>query len=132
MCTPSPFMEVIEVRLKERMECKGGDHNSFQFSRFWQRLTRKGIWFHKTWRTQRDEKNKNSLVNCLITYMLMGPSFHHWRHDKKIKCKCFNEMKCWVYTVLHLVLFLKIKNINLKRPNGNYLKNLINYNVVKQ
>ena len=39
-------------------------------------------------------------------------------HEKKIKYKCLNEMKCKVYTALHLVLLVKMKNII---PNKIYL-----------
>ena len=41
----------------------------------------------------------------MIDYLnAQGPIFHQWRHEKKIKYKCLNEMKCLVYTVLYLVL----------------------------
>ena len=38
---------------------------------------------------QRNEKNKNSHLNCLITYMFTG-----LEHEKKTKYNCLNEMKC--------------------------------------
>ena len=41
------------------------------------------------WVTRRDKKNKNLHVNCLIAYMFTG-----LEHEKKIKYKCLNEMKC--------------------------------------
>ena len=34
---------------------------------------------------------------------------------KKTKYKCLNKMKCKVYTVLHLVLLVKMKNIILNK-----------------
>ena len=37
-------------------------------------------------------------------------------HEKKKKDKkCLNEMKCYIYTVLDLVLLVKMKNIILKK-----------------
>ena len=41
------------------------------------------------------------------------------------KIKFHDEMKCKVYTVLHLFLFVKMKNIiPNKISNGRHLKNL--------
>ena len=86
---------------------------------FWE--TRKGTWYHKTFE-ERGEIRKIK-INLLFDYLhVHGPSFNHWRHDKKTKYKSFSEMKCWVYNVLHLVLLVKIKNIiPNNRPNGRYL-----------
>ena len=36
-------------------------------------------------------------------------------HENKIKYKCINETKCKVYTVLHLVLLVKKKNLIPKK-----------------
>ena len=38
-----------------------------------------------------------------------------FEHEKKIKYKCLNQMKCKVSTVLHLVLLIKMKNIILNK-----------------
>ena len=36
------------------------------------------FWSENFWGTQKDWKNENSYVHCLITYMhVHGPSFHH-------------------------------------------------------
>ena len=35
----------------------------------------------------------------------------HEKKKKKMKCKYLNEMKCYVYTILDLVLVVKMKNI---------------------
>ena len=51
---------------------------------------------------------------------------------KKRKYKCLNGMK-YVYTVLHLVLLVKMNTIiPSKIPNGRDLKNLILQKVVDQ
>ena len=60
--------------------------------------------------TRRDQKNKNSHANCLITYMFTG-----LEHEKKDKVQVPQRK---VYTVLHLVLLVKVKNII---PNKIYL-----------
>ena len=44
--------------------------------------------------------------------------FKGLEHKKKMKAKCLNEMKCQIYTVLHSILLVKMKNII---PNKIYL-----------
>ena len=36
-------------------------------------------------------------------------------NEKKINYKCLSEIRCKVYTVLHLILYVKIKNIIPKK-----------------
>ena len=80
--------------------------------------------------TCREQKNKNSYVNCLITYMFTDLLFT--TEDMK-KIKFHDEMKCKVYTVLHLFLLVKMKNIiPNKISNGRHLKNLILQKLVQQ
>ena len=72
---------------------------------------------------RRDQKNSH--VNCLITYKFTDLLFAT-ENVKKEKVQVPIEMKCYVYTVLHLVLLVKMKNIILNKIlNGRYLKNLI-------
>ena len=76
---------------------------------------------------ERGEIRRKKLKHKLTDYLYVHrSSFHHRRHEKKMKHKCLNEMKCYVNTVLHLILLLKKKNIiPTKTPNIKYLKNLI-------
>ena len=72
---------------------------------------------------RRDQKNSH--VNCLITYKFTDLLFAT-ENVKKEKVQVPIEMKCYVCTVLHLVLLVKMKNIILNKIlNGRYLKNLI-------
>ena len=53
----------------------------------------KGYLYHKTFE-ERGEIRKIK-IHLLFDYLhIHGPSFHHWRHDKKTKYKSFNKMKC--------------------------------------
>ena len=63
-------------------------------------------------------------MNCLSTSMFKGLLFTT-EDKKKIKYKWLNEMKCQVYTILHLVLLVKMKNIIPdKIANSRYLKKI--------
>ena len=65
---------------------------------------------------ERLEKYKNSHVNRLITYMITG--IEHQKKKDKDKDKVFQRNEMQIYTVLHLVLLVKMKNII---PNKIYL-----------
>ena len=94
----------------------------------------KGYLYHKTFKERGEiRKRKIHMWPFWLPVMFTGLLFttKDMKKKKKIKDKCFNEIKCWVYTVLHLVLFVKMKNIiTNKIPNGRYLKNLILQKVV--
>ena len=65
---------------------------------------------------ERLKKYKNSHVNRLITYMITG--IEHQKKKDKDKDKVFQRNEMQIYTVLHLVLLVKMKNII---PNKIYL-----------
>ena len=75
---------------------------------------------------QKDQKNKNSHVICLITYMFM--SLEHGKKKDKVQVSQLNEM-----LTFHLVLLVKMNNVIPKKIYlmiGIYLKNLILQKVV--
>ena len=75
------------------------------------RETRKDAWYHKNFEELGEiRKTKIHMWTVWFTYMFTG-----LEHEKMIKYKCLNEMKCQIYNVLHLVLLVKMKNIIPKK-----------------
>ena len=66
--------------------------------------------------------------NCLITNMFMGLLFTTKDMKKRQSTSASTKFKCSVHNVLHLVLLVKMNNINLKttyklakfESNSNY------------
>ena len=78
------------------------------------RETQKDTWYHKSFE-ERGEVRKIKIHMWTVCLLTCSPALNM---IKKIMCKCLNEMKCQVYTVLRLVLLVKMKNII---PNKIYL-----------
>ena len=70
--------------------------------------------YHKTF----DERGEIRRIKIHMWTVWLLACLRAFNKKKKIKYKCLNEIKCYVYTVLHLVLLVKMNN---KIPNKIYL-----------
>ena len=71
-----------------------------------------GTWFQKTFEECGNIRKLKFFCELFDYLHVHGPSFHHWRHDKKIKCKCSNEMLIVYCTALGSIS--KNKEYNLE------------------
>ena len=73
--------------------------------------TRKGTWHHKSLGEHREIRKIKIHMWTVLLLIFLQAFFLPLKRWKKMRCKCLYKMKCQLYTVLHLALLVKMKNI---------------------